>query len=434
MKQLSFWILNLMLLASCQKTASVQDINATQTKQHLEQLANDSMKGRKAGTEYAQKAAAYIADQFQKIGLEPFQEESNFLQSFNLYNSTPTSITASVNGSTIPKEQLFFFCANPTITINQTTDIEIIRLDKDADFYQTVQSYSTLYRNTLYLVDASHQADFEKYQKRFQNSLRTFGNKQELPLIVWMLTPPIMATEISEIELSTNSQVETTQLSNVVAVLPGKSKKNEYVLFSAHYDHIGILDAVKGDSIANGADDDASGTTAVMSLAAHYKSLGNNERSLIFACFTAEEIGLFGSKYFTQQIDPEQVIAGVNIEMIGKVSKFGKNEAFLTGYERSDLGKVLQKNIEGTHFQLHPDPYTKYRLFYRSDNASLAKLGVPAHTVSTSQIDSDKHYHAVTDEVNTLDIKNMTAIINLIGDGCQGLVMGTDTPSRIEKQ
>lgn len=222
-------------------------------------------------------------------------------------------------------------------------------------------------------------------------------------------------------------------LFNVAGMIPGKSKTKEIVVFSGHYDHLGIVKPEDQDSIANGADDDASGTTAMIALAKYYKQLDNNERTLIFVAFTAEEIGGFGAKYFSEKLNPDDVVAMFNIEMIGKESKFGKNAAFITGYERSDFGKILQKNLEGTEFTFHPDPYPKQQLFYRSDNATLAALGVPAHTISTDQIDTDKLYHTVKDEYSSLDTENILATIKAIAKSATSIVKGTDTPARIPK-
>ncbi|MES2456090.1 MAG: M20/M25/M40 family metallo-hydrolase [Bacteroidota bacterium] len=222
-------------------------------------------------------------------------------------------------------------------------------------------------------------------------------------------------------------------LFNVAGIIPGKSKPDEYVIFSGHYDHLGIIKGNDLDTIANGADDDASGTTAMIALARYYKKLNNNERTLIFVAFTAEEIGGFGAKYFSQQLNPDHVVAMFNIEMIGKESKFGKNAAFITGYERSDFGKILQKNLQGTEFTFHPDPYPAQKLFYRSDNATLAALGVPAHTISTDQIDTDKLYHTVGDEYESLDTENIRSTIKAIAKSATSIVQGIDTPSRIPK-
>ncbi|SEM37886.1 Peptidase family M28 [bacterium A37T11] len=222
-------------------------------------------------------------------------------------------------------------------------------------------------------------------------------------------------------------------LFNVVGVLPGISKPDEYVIFSAHYDHIGIIKPVGQDSIANGADDDASGVSAVISLARYYARRHDNARSLLFVTFTAEELGLVGSSYFTSQINPDQVVAMINIEMIGKDSKFGPNSVFVTGFDRSDLATIMQKNVEGTDFTFHPDPYPAQKLFYRSDNATLAAQGVPAHSFSTDQIDTDSLYHSVKDEVSSLNVGNIVASIQAIAIGAQSIVSGKDTPSRVPK-
>lgn len=224
-----------------------------------------------------------------------------------------------------------------------------------------------------------------------------------------------------------------TQANNVIGILPGKSKPNEYVVFSAHYDHLEKASSGE-DPIYNGANDDASGVTAVITLANYFKHLNTNERTLVFVLFTGEEIGGFGSKYFSEGINPDQVVAMFNIEMIGTESKWGKNSAYITGYEKSDFGTILQNNLKGTSFSFQPDPYPAEQLFYRSDNARLAALGVPAHTISTSKMDSEPNYHKVSDEVSTLDLENMTEIIKSIAISAQSIVNGTDTPQRIEKR
>ncbi|MGK0326160.1 MAG: hypothetical protein ACJA1D_001508, partial [Polaribacter sp.] len=120
-------------------------------------------------------------------------------------------------------------------------------------------------------------------------------------------------------------KVEITT-ANIIGVLEGKSKKDEYVIISAHYDHLGIKGKV-GDTIYNGANDDASGVTGVLALAAYFKKVGH-ERTIVFAAFTAEEMGLIGSKYFGKAIDAKKFVAGINLEMIGKVPSFGPNTAW----------------------------------------------------------------------------------------------------------
>ena len=178
--------------------------------------------------------------------------------------------------------------------------------------------------------------------------------------------------------------VDGKSANNVVGMILGKSKPEEFVVFSAHYDHLGIETKGKGkDKIYNGANDDASGVTAVIELASYFKALDQNERTIVFVAFTGEEVGGFGSAYFSENINPDKIVAMFNIEMIGTESKWGKNSAYITGFEKSDFGTILQDNLKGTNFNFYPDPYPSQQLFYRSDNARLAAVGVPAHTIST---------------------------------------------------
>ena len=228
-----------------------------------------------------------------------------------------------------------------------------------------------------------------------------------------------------------NFTAREMSLYNIIGVLKGKSKANEYVIISAHYDHLGVKTGNDEDLIFNGANDNASGVTAVLALAEHYKVLDLNERSILFVTFTAEEMGLIGSDYFGKQIPPKQVIAGINIEMIGKESPFGPKTAWITGFDRSNFGQIIQKNLLNSNYSVYADPYVDYRLFFRSDNASLARLGVPAHTFSTSPMDKDLDYHKVSDESTTLDLFTVSETIKAIATGILSIIKGEDSPSRI---
>ena len=217
---------------------------------------------------------------------------------------------------------------------------------------------------------------------------------------------------------------------NILGVLEGKSKKEEYVIISAHYDHLGMEKEGIGDRIYNGANDDASGVAGVLALASYFMKVGN-ERTIVFAAFTAEEMGLIGSSYFGKGIEASKFVAGINLEMIGKTPGFGANTAWLTGFERSDFGKIIQKNLKGTGYQLFPDPYKKFNLFFRSDNASLARLGVPSHTFSTTPIDVDLDYHQVSDAPETLNMTVITQTIQAVAMGTESIINGKDTPTRV---
>jgi Zn-dependent M28 family amino/carboxypeptidase len=122
----------------------------------------------------------------------------------------------------------------------------------------------------------------------------------------------------------------------------------------------------------------------------------------------------------------------VNIEMIGKVGKDGPNTAWITGFEESDFGEILAQAVQGTEYSFSGDPYPDENLFYRSDNATFARLGVPAHTISTTPIDVDEDYHQLSDELETLDIDHMTAIIKAIASAAAPIISGEATPTRVD--
>ncbi|HEY4208442.1 MAG TPA: M28 family peptidase, partial [Puia sp.] len=278
-------------------------------------------------------------------------------------------------------------------------------------------------KNYLVLIDTSFHRNFPR--------LASFADAQfKSPRSVVMI---LTTADPSKYTITVDQQISERKLANVVGILPGKSKKNEYVIFSGHYDHLGVGQPdEKGDSIFNGANDDASGSTAVMILARYFGRLHNNQRTLVFATFTAEEIGEYGSQYFSQQFDPDKVVAMFNIEMIGTESKWGANSAFITGYGRSDMGKILEKNLAGSQFNFYPDPYPDQQLFYRSDNATLAKQGVPAHTISTAKMSDEKFYHTQGDDIGTLNMKNMAEIVKSIAISARSIIAGKDTPSRVD--
>jgi Zn-dependent M28 family amino/carboxypeptidase len=290
----------------------------------------------------------------------------------------------------------------PLLKINEQSGYQLISFDTSVKLIAEAGRLIKEKKNYIVLVNSFHTANFGRLKRFKRDNFKTAHN------VIFVLHDETPARYNFEIK----HEVTSTTLSNVVAVLPGKTKKDEYVIFSAHYDHLGTgKPDAQMDSIYNGANDDASGVTAMIMLANYFSKMNSNERSIVFVAFTAEETGGFGSSYFSTQINPDKVSAMFNIEMIGTESKWGTNSAYITGFDKSDFGKILQQNLAGTDFHFEPDPYPKQNLFYRSDNATLAALGVPAHTISTSKMDEEKFYHTQEDEIETLNMVNMTAII-----------------------
>jgi len=391
-------------------------------------LSSDEMQGRLTFTPGIAKASAFIQAEFKKTGLQPLPGLNSYEQAFTMYKVEPVSATVQLAGTSVSTDNIIISAAAEELNWSKTgvSAPEIVQIGATDNFRQVAGSLLSATKNRLVLVNPAHADIF----KRYKNYLEQSGMKTEKSeyATVFVLTDQ---TNLSSYTVSARNKILEQRLNNVVGYLPGKSKKEEFVVFSGHYDHLGFTKPVNGDSIANGADDDASGTTAVIALAKHFKKQKNNERSLIFVAFTAEEIGGYGSQYFSKQLDPIKVVAMFNIEMIGKVSQFGENAGFITGFERSDFGKIVQQNLAGTNFRFEPDPYVKENLFYRSDNATLARLGVPAHSLSTDKIDSDALYHSVDDEFESLNIPNMTNIIRAIAKAATSIIAGKDTPTRI---
>lgn len=385
-------------------------------------LAGDDMQGRKTGTPGNEKAALFIADEFKKAGLVPFDAAGGYLQKFVLVESRLRSSNIVLAGNKLEADRFIAITPKKMLQVDEKTGYTVSFIKNGDNFFDKAMAYLQEGKNQIVFVDNSFAKMFKRLNY-FKKQL--FGNA---PDVLFVLADEAPASYLLEVV----QEIDEKPAMNVVGILPGKSRKEEYVIFSGHFDHLGIADKPeKGDSIYNGANDDAAGTTAVIMLANYFKALKDNERTIVFAAFTAEEIGGFGSQYFSRQFDPAKVMAMFNIEMIGTESKWGKNSAYITGYEKTDMGKILEKNLTGSGFAFHPDPYTDQQLFYRSDNATLARLGVPAHTISTSKMDSEPNYHQLSDEVSTLDIKNMTEIIKAIAISSASIIKGADTPSRV---
>ncbi|WP_140937015.1 M20/M25/M40 family metallo-hydrolase [Sphingobacterium lumbrici] len=392
----------------------------------LNTLASDDMRGRHSLTPEIAKSADFIANEFKTIGLKPYAEH-NYRQTFSIRKITRKSQKVTLNKKILAESKYLILGNNPVINLKEHGST--LRINKGEDFAIRFREIATSPEDAIVLVHPSFAEMILRFNKIYGRENMTPSTEQHSPAKVFIVTNE----KSPSIDVQAENKIQDFPLFNVAGILPGKSKPEEFVIFSAHYDHIGVIQADGQDSIANGADDDASGVTAMISLAKYYTALNNNERTLIFVAFTAEEIGMYGSKYFSNEIDPEKVVAMINIEMIGKDSKFGPNTLYVTGYSASNLGQLMQSNLQGSTFQFHPDPYPQQNLFYRSDNAVLAALGVPAHTFSTSQIDKDIYYHTVKDEVGTLNLDNIKSSIEAIAIGAKGLVDGTQTPSRVEK-
>ena len=328
--------------ASARPLAAQRPTTPAAARRILSALADDSMEGRGTGTRGAQRAAAFIAGEMKRAGLEPMGDSGYFQR-----------VPIVIDSTRIPARKRVPDPNDPSATI--------------------------------VVVDSASP-------------------------LAWRLQPRLQESFAA---LDTVPASRKPAAVNVVGVLRGSDPalRDEVVLIDAHYDHLGMRGpGVKGDSIFNGADDDASGVTAVLEIARQMKAGAMPKRTIIFAATIGEETGLQGTNWFIAHppVPLSQFVANMEIEMIGRPDSLagGTGRAWLTGYARSNMGEELAKNgvpiVADTRLEEH--------YFERSDNIAFARRGIVAHTLSSFNSHTD--YHQVTDDISHVDFNHLAAVIN----------------------
>lgn len=205
---------------------------------------------------------------------------------------------------------------------------------------------------------------------------------------------------------------------NIVGFIEGNDAKlkNEIIIIGAHYDHIGSAKKVGDDSIANGANDNAAGTSAVLELAEYFASTKQNKRSILIALFSAEEKGLIGSKHLATRLKAQNIdlYTMLNFEMIGVPFTDRPYVAFITGYDKSNLSTKINE-YTNSNFTGYSEVSNKYNLFKQSDNyAFYLEFNLPCHTISSCDLSNYDYYHHVDDEADKLDYNHMASLINKV--------------------
>jgi Zn-dependent M28 family amino/carboxypeptidase len=231
-----------------------------------------------------------------------------------------------------------------------------------------------------------------------------------------------------------DAEPTTYQLQNIVGYIEGTDPtlKDEYVLFGAHHDHLGVR-GEEEDNIYNGADDNAAGTTAVIALAEYFARVGNNKRSLIFATFTAEEKGLIGARHLAANlpIPNDQLVCMINIEMIGKPAADGSWNLMYLGPEASTLDEIFIEALdEDSPIALVGPEEHQVRYFGASDNVAFLMEGFITTTLASPQSTDDPYYHRPNDHYEFLDVDYMSAAIRAMVDITEPLISGEATPEK----
>ena len=222
---------------------------------------------------------------------------------------------------------------------------------------------------------------------------------------------------------------------NVVGVLPGKDPqlRDEYVVIGAHYDHIGTVNRINGDAIANGANDNASGTASVLEISRYFGRSANNKRSIIFAFFSAEEKGLLGSKHLAERMQNEglDLYLMLNFEMTGVPMPDKDFLLYITGYSKSNLAAAGNAYASEKLIGYLPTE-NDYNLFQRSDNYPFYRIyNIPSHTFCTFDFNNYPQYHKSNDEADQLDYNHMAEVVNKIIPVIEGLVNSSEQRVRL---
>ena len=213
---------------------------------------------------------------------------------------------------------------------------------------------------------------------------------------------------------------------NIIGYIPAKEERdndNSFVFLSAHFDHIGISRfPVDGDSIFNGADDNASGVVVLLAIAkTMYEQNIQPDCPIVFAAFSNEETGLRGSMYFNESnvIPVQQIKININLEMLSHSDEYGKNKFYITGPGRSNFQDIVINFNKDKEWEIQDIGDMANMLFQMSDNFAFTMHAnrlndcVPAHTISTS-IGIDRHIHKVNDDVELVDFENISSLVDYL--------------------
>ncbi len=442
-------------------------ITETDLKKHLTIIAGAEMEGRETATEGQRKAAAYIENYFKSLNLVPGNQGS-YQQEYPVYRDSLTIAKLTINGNALIQDKDFqpspLFAAESKYFFSEAVYAGYGVVDSLYDSYGKSSVAGKLVmiveggptglkggtgRNSptgttakmtnarnlgaaaLFIV-SSNFAPNNMFAGRMYTSLYRdtqypatyFINDKTAELIVgegWSSMKESLKTTKPEVKsfkveaaVSLEKRIQKMSSTNVLGVIEGTDKKDEYIIVTAHYDHLGK----RGNSIYYGANDDGSGTVSVMEMAEAFtkaKAEGKGpRRSVIFMTVSGEEKGLWGSAYYAAHptVDPAKISANLNIDMVGRIDIDRKamdstNYVYIVGDDKiSSESKVLVQQVNAKFLQLgldykFNDPKDPQRIYYRSDHYNFAKIGVPIIFYTDGVTRPD--YHRPTDTVDKIN-------------------------------
>jgi len=403
-------------------------------------LASDAMQGRGSGTQFELIAGTYIASMLQEFGVEPAGDPAadgkpGYIQTVNLVQpsfAAPPVLSAGSAQFTHGKQIAVNVAAEgewsgPLQKLKSGDAVQpgavlLISAGEDPSAFRS-QIGALLEKRPAAVLVADSPVLHTAYERIAARPVRlpqrekgggpmTMGAPANVILLGTEATSQISALpDGAQISFKGEVKDDAYTTWNVVGKLTGMDEKSsgQAVLVGAHMDHLGVDPKLQGDQIYNGADDDASGTIAVMELAHVLGAGAKPKRTVYFVLFGSEEKGGLGSQYFINHspVPLEKIVTEIEFEMMGRPDpKVPVHTLWMTGFDRSDLGAELASH--GAN--LVADPHPEENFFMRSDNYSLAKRGVVAHTIGSFGLHKD--YHRPSDEISKIDFNHLITSIN----------------------
>ena len=423
-------------------------------------LASDAMAGRNTPSVELNIAAAYVAARFQGAGLEGLGPDGSFLQTTELgqfvvpeqkavlRNSAGDIRTAGVMFSAPADTSVTAVIAadeSPAAVDGKIVVVDELPLppqaaDNPAMILATWSRRLTPLANAkavAVLVRINDDSLLPEMLNNHAGRALSLPSRFQLPVPVVLVAKD--ATLDGELTLTmAAAKTASESVSNVVGVLRGSDPElsKQAIVITAHLDHIGRIAGDRGsDPINNGADDNATGVTGVLMLADAFAQRDPRpKRSVIFMTFWGEEKGLLGSQHFAEHpLWPlDCIVANINLEMIGCPEAGAEGKVWCTGWNKSTLGEQLAAGAKRADVEIFNHPQLSEMLYSRSDNFSLVRKGVIAHSFSGGSLHAD--YHQPTDEVSLLNIPHMTKVIRGLYAGSMPIADGLLTPVKNQSE
>lgn len=413
------------------KTVEERNVRA-----QMQFLAGDALQGRGSGTQFERIAAEYIGSQFMQFGLEPAGENGwdgkpTYVQTVtntrNAFAEAPTIRFA--DQTLVHGKDMVVLRTNSATASGGSQALErggspragaavLFRAKEGEDQRGAMAAAQAMLTAGAAMVLIEETPQLRAIWPTAGSRMPTFTTTNAKPAVVAVISKTAadsLAKDADGLVVRFDGKLgppNVQQTWNAMGKITGSDSKlsADAILLSSHLDHLGVrLNAPGDDKIFNGADDDASGTVAVLEMARILGGGKRPKRTVYFVCFGSEESGGAGARYFVENMPfpKEKLVANLEFEMIGRPDeKVKPEELWLTGYERSNLGPELAKRGA----RLVQDPHPEQNFFQRSDNIQLARAGIIAHTVSSFGLHKD--YHQSSDEVKTIDFVHMTRSIN----------------------